>query len=665
MIFIKIYFLFIFFLSFYNCKQIKNIISKNINNIDSSSNINSYNYKNQIKSNNNNKIIQPIVTYISFTTNINQIYYKDINQPFSNSKNNKNENQIYLNASLADDTPLYSIQLAQVFPYFGQYVDRVYVSPNGFIQMTPNPECNAFYCDPCHATYHGSIAGFVADLGPFINKNSSISYIQSNTSIIIDYNEIPDLHTKKHYFSFQIELLNDGTIIILYRNLSSAYTSSVTSTCEWFTGLVPPKDYNISSIITSDQKSISLNQWKRNTSGIYPSSRSSIKTNSIFISCPITTTWCLKPAVISSSSIPKILNLTTLSMSCFNSTGFSYVDWAITLSTQSSIKNKCYLFLHPKDTSSSSSSSTNENLSPATLQCVLDSTVQSSLTNNGGVTINIYWKPVNSESYTLLNDVSLTLTIQTSTPSSLNNCILNTEKSVGICSACQVCSGNISSCSSPTCDITLSKQSTISTFPNYDYPYNSFYIQPSCYMSEVDSCLNSFNLIYDSKNKCCDVDNIDCLGICDGDAEPGIRSEDNALICCDEEVDCKGICGGKSYIDACGVCGGTDTGQKCPTYVNIFTNNLNSPNKLLPKYYPTNQTDNSQSITIQNNGNTSLLVTFKVSSEHVNYDPLISIPKIEYEIIPHTTQTFYISTNISRIFSKIAPTWEVKTVIVK
>jgi hypothetical protein len=585
------------------------------------------------------KLIQPIVTYISFSSS--RILF-----PAYNVHGIKK-----LNASYADDTPLYPVQLHQVFPYFGKYVDKIYVSPNGFVQMTPNPECGPYYCDPCAKKYYGSIGGIVSDLGPWESVNASISVVQSDISTIVVFTNVPLLSDLKQKISFKIAMLNEGTVVISYDQTPSSLITK--AACDWYSGLAAPEEFLTSSFVTSEQQSVAKNVWNRNMSGVYPSSRELTGTGNLFIACPISTTWCLSPSTISTTTIPKTINVTTLSMSCLDSNGTSYVNWGITISIAPLVYHPCEVFFlvsqgYPRGGS------------PAALKCNLDSAWEAELTDQTSASIQIHWKPINSSSYQILNQVN-TLPVQfTSSPS--QSCSTNSATSFGECNDCEVCEGMISSCSSPVCDASHSSQSTDSSFPPYDTPFDSLYIQPSCSIYETDTCLHAFDLITDSKDQCCDVDDIDCMGICGGKSQPGYRS-DHALVCCEDEVDCLGVCGGKSYVDACGVCGGTDTGQKCPTYVNISTNSISS-HQLLSSFSRANPMD-SHLITIENYGNNSIFVSFSLIQNVKSYDPWVSLPLEEYNITAKSSQTFTISSNISRIYSKQSPSWEVKTILIQ
>jgi hypothetical protein len=578
--------------------------------------------------------LEPLVTYLSFSSE-NLIF----------PSFNINDTQ-RLNATVADDTPLLPLQLHQVFPYFGQYFDKIYVSPNGFIQMTPNPECGAYYCDPCTAKYYGSIGGIVDDLAPFKSVNASISSIQSNSSTIIIYSKVPILVNSTYNLSFKIAILNEGTVLISYDEVPN-YLYTTSKFCSWFSGLVAPRNH--SAILSAT----SPTAWNRTVPGVYPPSRSATESGNIFIACPISTTWCISPSILSTVSFPQSLNLTTLSMSCYDPTGSSYVNWAITLSVAPSI-------YHPCEVNFLSSEGYPTGMSPAKLRCDLNPDWESLIGSATSASVSIFWT-LDSTTYHPLDEVN-PLTIQLSSTEPSQNCSLNSLSPLGSCSSCQVCEGMISSCSQTRCDADHSSQSTVSVFPPYEYPYDSLYIQPSCSTYETDTCKHAFDLMTDTNNKCCDVDSIDCMGICNGNSQPGYQN--NALICCEGHVDCAGICGGKSYVDACGVCGGTDTGQKCPTYVEITTNSISS-NQLLAQYNHINQTDNSHTITIQNDGNSSIYVKFSIRKHDSSYDPWVVIPVGVYNITNKTSQTFVISSNITRIYSKVSPSWEVKTILIE
>ena len=64
----------------------------------------------------------------------------------------------------------------------------------------------------------------------------------------------------------------------------------------------------------------------------------------------------------------------------------------------------------------------------------------------------------------------------------------------------------------------------------------------------------------DDTGVCCNVNEMNCLGICDDTYDIGINAYDNSTYCCPALlIDCEGYCNGPAIIDSCGVCSGGTT----------------------------------------------------------------------------------------------------------
>uniref|UniRef100_A0A7S3K3I0 RING-type domain-containing protein n=1 Tax=Aureoumbra lagunensis TaxID=44058 RepID=A0A7S3K3I0_9STRA len=95
--------------------------------------------------------------------------------------------------------------------------------------------------------------------------------------------------------------------------------------------------------------------------------------------------------------------------------------------------------------------------------------------------------------------------------------------------------------------------------PEYRRLVASFY--PECshlsidFGSPVTDCageLSTSPSFIDSQNECCDWNDTDCLGVCNGPAS--VRLVNNVALCCN--FDCNGACNGRAVVDNCGVCDG-------------------------------------------------------------------------------------------------------------
>ena len=196
----------------------------------------------------------PSVVYVSFTTRV-----PKSRQDISTYRNST----VIINMS--DDTPLVEVKLPVVFPFFGEFLDKVFVSPNGYVQKSPVNLCGRFFCNPCKKPDHVSmIAGMLCDLNTYENSQSRVYLHQSPLNVTtIYYSDVyfyghSNLSGTDPSLNFGIDLFPDGSANIFYDDIVhfDNFIANV-SKCSWFTGIVAP---NISTsggfVITNRQKHI-------------------------------------------------------------------------------------------------------------------------------------------------------------------------------------------------------------------------------------------------------------------------------------------------------------------------------------------------------------------------------------------------------------------------
>jgi hypothetical protein len=215
------------------------------------------------------------------------------------------------------------------------------------------------------------------------------------------------------------------------------------------------------------------------------------------------------------------------------------------------------------------------------------------------------------------------------------------------------------------------------------------------------------NLVLDATKTCCTADHTDCAGVCYGKSQlalwapngyPKNRPTHKTWICCpsDSAVDCAGYCvapGQKGLArDACGKCGGTDkkglgcsTGVKVktgwgynelyyfidyatPTQVRVFSpaNALNVrvvhgplPSLLLQLWAVT-------PLNISNTNTTGIMVNFSLAgSIYASPDVSLNIPvATNIYVAPLSNLVVPVNFSMRRVFTGLAQTWMVKTLII-
>lgn len=620
----------------------------------------------------------PSVTYVSFLSSTTS----DQELP------NATRSDIIITSS--DDSPVVEVELASIFPYFGVFIDRIFVSPNGFVQTSAAAIISPSYGSPCSVTFDGAIAGYLADLTAFTVHNSSVSVVQNKDVTSVRYrglNVWGYSNTSDPRLDFNINLYSDGTTSIEYEDivpLGNIVPSF--KQCDWLTGLVTSSD-TISSgrgVVTTDQLSIQKYVWDTKGKGVYPALHSNVTSGTRFVACPLSTSWCASPSLLRSTTTH--LNITALSLGCVlrNFDVNSTIDIAIQLDNSSfppvvvnaSLVSSCAPIVAAGRNTTTSA--------PVGFECDLTGISLSSYFSTGLIYMHILWKPSRHghAEYTSVGDTVFPVPLQfnSTTPGDTDvvMCALNQE--MGECAACEVCNSyrnyteEVLSCLSLSCPpptaadyITNASLLSFSTSP----VLQSLYTTPSC----SRRCERSFTEQLANHDVCCEVSEIDCIGDCHGGALEGVDPDDGHTICCraSQPPDCFGVCGGPAMIDTCNVCNGNDTGILCPTGFTVDTgsNVLNSDHHLTTLYDAINASHVSVvPVTVYNSFNTSVFVTISLSTvSHDNtnqaFGPGFWFSGETYEVEGNQNFTFDISSNMSGVFTGTLSGWEVKTLALK
>ena len=148
------------------------------------------------------------------------------------------------------------------------------------------------------------IAGILQDFNTYENEDSYVSLYHGPWNVTtIYYNRVYYFGELDPQLDFGIRLFPDGSINLLYDNVTQFdKLFSTSDNCSWLSGLIAP-DETLSDgeyIITSEQDLVQKDVWAANHPGVYPSSRTTVSSNSHFIMCPISTAWGATPGTIDS-----------------------------------------------------------------------------------------------------------------------------------------------------------------------------------------------------------------------------------------------------------------------------------------------------------------------------------------------------------------------------
>jgi hypothetical protein len=504
--------------------------------------------------------------------------------------------------------------------------------------------------------------GYLTDLNPKESNNGSISYSFSNNkdSIIIKYKNIIFFGgDESNSNTFSITLSKDGSIYISYNKIY--LNRMVEMNHKEISGMRIPDISNNFSImntyITKEQIDIGLFDWNTNVYGVYPM-KSQVINGSSFISCPVSTTWCLHPSYIDINLIyhnDVNITLTPLSMSCTSSIEYSIYILPNNETENIDFPNK---ILYPNQKNSTCIYIKNGK----SINCEINS-----LTTNitiGEKQVWIYWKYINDTNYNLLEIDPIIMNFYNS---SISNPLLNSD--IQVCATNEVINYTSSNCDNCTiCNLELNcleLDCLNSSFPIlYEYK-NCDGLCPS-------STIPKSNYYYIESEvfnaTCCGENEFDCLGLCNG--ENYITYENNNFdseVCCNKNnIDCLGICNGITPRDVCGICNGTLTdGYECNSSVSFN----NFPND----FYPIVNSDKLWNITelvITNESNeTNITISLSILGRSSNAPDILvnemSHVGVESEIKPNSSMSFMINTSLESLYYGSKSVWEVKEIRIR
>lgn len=97
--------------------------------------------------------------------------------------------------SYYDDRPMQQVSLSFLFNFYGSVIDKVYLSPNGYMQLNQVPQCNGFFSgDSCDLVsgYQGVLGALIADFDPTISNAAIVWYRNTrNHSLCVQWTDMP------------------------------------------------------------------------------------------------------------------------------------------------------------------------------------------------------------------------------------------------------------------------------------------------------------------------------------------------------------------------------------------------------------------------------------------------------------------------------------------
>lgn len=547
------------------------------------------------------------IIYISFET-----------KALSEALPTKGQRQLY--ATHTDDTPYSLVKLPWAFNFFGNNIYNIFVNPNGALHQSKVPSTvQGPYAASLNTTYHGVIAGYLADLNPAIAiKTANITSFVNDSMVSIRYHVVPIFERKNELnVSFRITLFKDSRVVIDYDNIISFPN--------WLSGIRAPL-YNNFSEISKEQKNVGRFEWNTIVSGVYPS-KSNAKTGYQFITCPMSKVWGARFSFVPGSN--RTLTLSPFLFSCHQ-----YLDIAINLKLQGvpELVSSCDFKVG----------------SPAnTLDCDL-----SKLPSKSSVAVgNIFWRLKGSNAaYKAMAVDQIPLNFTHPTVSAVDRYSMSAALAAG-CTAKDLYTG-IYTCLNLPCD-----NKTAILFKN-----------PICYERtpnrSLDKC--STTLAYDMVNsKCCTIDEMDCAGLCYGKTQIGQTPKTNGTMecCVTQIVDCLGYCGGTAVRDACGECQGKNfKGTGCKT--KVVLNTTTGPEKLFAKidYADPRKLWSLQHINITNSNNVSVAFNISSTLNDVALGPHIGLSTTPFFVLgPNQMKAIVVNVSATALYNAHQTSWEVKT----
>ena len=585
----------------------------------------------------------PRLEYISYISNTLGSY--TINY------NGATTTKVFSSLMTSDDGPFEEFILPFSFPFLGSDIYRIFINPNGAIHTDldqPCPMCNCFgdlkdcslnssyYLYPKTNTYvdvgyANVIAGILYDLLPANSTTyGNISAIYSNTAVTIKFDRIKAFGQPGYYgveYSFDITLVNDGSIIINYGSITK-YPDAGT----WVSGIRGPRSSSYTSDIfilkyanlTASQIALK-STWKTKFYGIYPNTAT--VGGKYFVVCPLSMTWTATTVNVDSSNYDSI-KFKPLSISCSSMFASGSLKIGIYNQTTPSVVDECNY------------DSTNKWFS-----CKLSTILGGTPPVSGDYSVYFKWKEnVHSTSWTDMNAKPITFKFGVTLDP--NVCAIN-DYTTSSCDACTIYSSNNFTCFKLPCTNTQL--------------YGHTDCNGNCWTTSTAD--NSYYLA-DIYNQCCALADIDCAGQCYGSQSTGyekLPTTPSLIIskCCN--ADCIGLCGGSTQRDACGICGGTDNkGKTCATFVSVNTGHTSNDiyanisalvaDKPLVTY-----------VNVSNTNDTLIRVTLQLTGSSF-LGPDISINKTRTTILGNSSKLFSVNTSLNSMINGDINGWEVKKI---
>jgi hypothetical protein len=529
-----------------------------------------------------------------------------------------------LDATHADDTPYSLVKLKFAFNFFGNNIYNIFVNPNGALHQSKVPSTvQGPFPTALNTTYHGIIAGYLADLNPAIAlKTANITSFVNDSMVSIRYQAVPIFEKKNELtVSFRISLFKDSRIVIDYDN--------IVSFPNWISGIRVPL-YNNFSDVSREQKKVGRTEWNTVVSGVYPNI-SNAKTGHQFIACPMSKVWGARLNLAPATK-------TVLTLSPFLSSCHQYLDIAIALKEKGVAQQQF-----------ASCTFQTGVLNPP-LSCDLSKVVIT-----GAAVGNIFWKVKgpSAPAYKPMAVQEIPLDFSTP-PSAVDRYSMSSDLALG-CTAESLYLRDYS-CLKLPCD----------TVGNKTIPV--LYKNPICFGKTPDHFLDkcATNLAYDMVGShCCTIAEMDCAGLCYGKTQVGLTLKTNGTMeCCVQKVvDCLGYCGGTAIRDACGTCQGKNfKGTGCNT--SVVLNTTTGPEKLFAKidYSDPHKLWSIKHINITNKNSASVIFNISNSLNNAALGPHIGLSTIPYFILgPKEAKTIVVNISSIALYNAHQTDWEVKT----
>lgn len=529
----------------------------------------------------------------------------------------------------ADDTPFEEVGLSFPFQFFGQDFDRLYVSPNGALDISNSP-CDAPRDCAFNTAHSGVISPLMLDFNTGASNSSIITKCEEGGATHIYFSNLIEFGQHENttrIYDFSCSLYSDGAISFKFNRIPTL--SATKSTTNWYSGL-RPRPYWGSFAITDAQKNVARSSWNTSIPGVYPHI-SYVRNSSDVLFCPVSTTWCLTPSVFYAANMPASFSLTPLSSSCLHDLEIGYY-----VSGSPSTATACTAFLLK-----------------GTFEYTCNVDGIPLLSGVNAIDIKLAWRDKTQAGsvFVGLDVTPLVVDVVHIVNGGANpyldanttNCTVNT----GLCSSspCGICNANL------TClDLVCKTEDSV----------------PDLYRNK--SCDNSCSSVYveDEFGECCNNDFIDCGGQCNGTAVTALVRDHPWYQCCFDPVDCFGVCGGEGVVDTCGVCRGPkETGPVCPTYFEVDTGYADGGAYV---YYDAIASSSKQNalvdytLSIKNTNETTVVFSFSLHSGDKMLVPQVTLPKGEFTLTGNSDLNISFGSSIYEMLAGNFTNWDVKTV---